>query len=286
MVASPEPEETTGVAPPLLARGRKSRPRGELVVEAVFRPLAGLVVHVARPLRMSPVVLVLANAAAGLLAAAAIARGELLAAALLLQLKTVLDNADGQLARVTGRTTALGRYLDTEADLLVNAAVCAALGHATGSWPLALAAFAAVTIVLSVDFNEEALFRTARGEIVVTQPSAADEGAVARALAGVYRAVFAPQDRALQGLARRRLERMLADVSERDRRERATLAYFDGTMSAVLANLGLSTQLAALGVCLVVGEPAAYLWLALGAAALLPVLQLHREARAKRVARS
>ena len=33
---------------------------------------------------------------------------------LLLQLKTLLDNADGQLARVTGRVTLVGRYLDTD----------------------------------------------------------------------------------------------------------------------------------------------------------------------------
>ena len=50
----------------------------------------------------------------------------------LLQLKTVLDNADGQLARASGRVTLTGRYLDTEADLVVNAALFAALGYVTG----------------------------------------------------------------------------------------------------------------------------------------------------------
>ena len=53
-------------------------------------------------------------------------RGSLLVAALLVQLKTLLDNADGQLARLTGRTSAFGRYLDSEVDLLVNAALFAA----------------------------------------------------------------------------------------------------------------------------------------------------------------
>ena len=56
------------------------------------------------------------------------ARGHLVAAALLVQLKTLLDNADGQLARLTGRVTAFGRYLDSECDLLVNAALFAAVG--------------------------------------------------------------------------------------------------------------------------------------------------------------
>ena len=53
-------------------------------------------------------------------------QGRFLLAALLIQLKTVLDNADGQLARLSGRITAFGRYLDSELDLFVNAALFAA----------------------------------------------------------------------------------------------------------------------------------------------------------------
>ena len=49
-------------------------------------------------------------------------------AAVLLQVKTVLDGADGQLARALDRVTVLGRYLDSESDLLVDAALFAALG--------------------------------------------------------------------------------------------------------------------------------------------------------------
>ena len=50
----------------------------------------------------------------------------------------------------------------------------------------------------------------------------------------------------------------------------------------MLANLGLSTQLVALGACLVAGVPELYLW-AVVASALLPVLvQLRREQVARR----
>ena len=49
-------------------------------------------------------------------------------AALLLQLKTLLDNADGRLARVSGRMTRLGRFLDSSSISLVNVALFAALG--------------------------------------------------------------------------------------------------------------------------------------------------------------
>ena len=101
---------------------------------------------------------------AGIAAAVELGRGGLLAAALLVQLKTLLDNADGQLARLTGRTSAFGRYLDSEVDLLVNAALFAGLGWTTGSPALALAGFLAVTSVLSLNFNVERLSREAAAE--------------------------------------------------------------------------------------------------------------------------
>ena len=61
----------------------------------------------------------------GVAGAVELARGHLVVAALLVQAKTVFDNADGQLARLTGRVTAFGRYLDSECDLLVDAALFA-----------------------------------------------------------------------------------------------------------------------------------------------------------------
>ena len=66
------------------------------------------------------------------------AQGRFLLAAILVQAKTVLDNADGQLARLSGRITAFGRYLDSELDLFVNAALFAAVAvaHRTARrWP-------------------------------------------------------------------------------------------------------------------------------------------------------
>jgi phosphatidylglycerophosphate synthase len=272
-----EPEESRSLASGLFQRGRKTRSGRELAVELVFRPLAHPVVLALAPLRVPPPLVVAANAAAGFLAAVAIVRGQLVGAALLLQLKTVLDNADGQLARATGRTSALGRYLDTEADLAVNVAVFAALAYGTGSPVLGVAALVAVTLVLSAAFNEDVLYRRARGQAVETEPSVRDEGSLAQALAAVYRVLFAPQDRALQEIARRRLERIVSGVTEPERRERAALAYYDDFTSTVLANLGLSTQLAALGLCLALAVPAVYLWLVLACAALLPLLQLRRE---------
>ena len=111
-------------------------------------------------------------------------------AAVLVQVKTVLDNADGQLARVTGRVTLAGRYLDTEADLVVNAALVAALGHATGQPWLALAGFLALTLVLAADYNLSELYREVRG--VAQSPPASSGGRLENLLQAIYRIVFAP----------------------------------------------------------------------------------------------
>ncbi len=236
MAACPEPEETPSPAPasPAFAPEGRRRSHKELVTELVFRPLGGLLVSALLPLGVPPVAVVAANGLVGLAAATAIARGDLIAGALLLQAKTLLDNTDGRLARAAGRPSALGRYLDTEVDLLVNGALFAALGYETGSYVLAVAGLLALTLVLSADFNADVLYRRARGEQVVTQPSAEDEGALARALAAVYGVVYAPQDRLFQRLSRRRLER----VGPADPHASVVLAYNDRATVAVLQRPG------------------------------------------------
>ena len=223
--------------------------------------------------------MVLANATAGLLAALAIASGAPVAAAVLLQVKTLLDNCDGRLARVTGRVTLAGRYLDTLADLVVNAAVFVALGYATGRPLLALAAFVALSIVLTVDFNLSELGRAAHGSV---RPDLHRTGGrTERVLESVYAVMLAPQDRVVREISENRLERVAGpDVPAEARR-----SYFDGLTMAVLANLGLTTQLAALGVCLVLGAPTVYLGLAVASLVALVPLQLRRERLAQRAVR-
>ena len=95
----------------------------------------------------------------------------------------MLDNADGQLARAAQRVSVLGRYLDSESDLLVNGALFIALAHVTGRPWLALASFVALTLVLGIDFNLERLYRRERGEEREARPQASGAAAV---LARVY----------------------------------------------------------------------------------------------------
>ena len=120
-----------------LARSRKKKVAQELICERVYRPLAHLLVVVLLPLRVPPPLVAATAGATGIVAAIQLAQGRLLLAAILIQTKTVLDNADGQLARLSGRITAFGRYLDSELDLFVNAALFAGVAVVTGDppWP-------------------------------------------------------------------------------------------------------------------------------------------------------
>jgi phosphatidylglycerophosphate synthase len=248
---------------PLFERSRKPQPSTELVCERVFRPLAHLVVLALAPLRVSPPAVVLAGAGVGVAAAVETGRGELLAAALLLQLKTVVDNADGQLARATGRVTAFGRYLDSECDLLVNAAVFAAIGWKTGSWLLAAVGFVLSTLLMGINFNLKHLYRLAHGHASETEPPATGAGAV---LARIYHWVYGPEDRLIERFVDWRVRRLGGDAAR----------YHDARTLAVVAQFGLSTQLLVLGACLAAGQPLAYCWLVVGVTVLLVPLELRR----------
>jgi phosphatidylglycerophosphate synthase len=200
------------------------------VCELVFRPLAHLVVLALAPLRVPPPAVVLVSAAFGVAGAVELARGQLIVAALLVQAKTVFDNADGQLARLTGRVTDFGRYLDSECDFLVDAALFAGLGSYTGRPFVAAIGFVALTAVLSINFNVE---RLARGGPVGWDTSV---------LGRVYGIVYGWQDR-------------LADRFLRGRHDLFTVG--------AIAQLGMSSQLAAFGICIAVGSPIVYVWILL-----------------------
>ena len=236
-----------------LAQSRKPRHGTELVCEKVFRPLAHPLVLLFARLRVPPPVVVAAAGVAGLAGAVELGRGSLLAAALLVQLKTLLDNSDGQLARLTGRTSAFGRYLDSEVDLLVNAALFAALAWTSAQPAVALVGFLALTSVLSLNFNAERLSRAGTAEPAV-------EGRATSVLRRIYGLVYAPQDKLAEAVAARRP------------------ALTSPTAVSVLANFGMSTQLAAFGLLMALGHPLAFAWLALAQLVVIALALLPRRA--------
>ncbi len=186
------------------------------------------------------------------------------AAALLLQIKTLLDNVDGSLARATGQVTQMGRYLDTVLDTAVNLLLFLALAlHGPGglALPLALGAYLVLMLLFSLDFNLKRLHRSASGAGEATKD--APPGAPTAVLAffrGVYDGILAPQDRMIErwdaALFQRLAGRPLPQATPAER-----LAWHDRLSAGGLANFGLSTQLLVLGLCLVVGRPFAYVYL-------------------------
>jgi phosphatidylglycerophosphate synthase len=243
-----------------LARSRKRRNGYEVLCEAVFRPLAHPLVLVLARLRVPPPAVVLAAGAAGITAAVEIGRGALVAAALLIQLKTLLDNADGQLARLTGRTSAFGRYLDSEVDLVVNAALFAAIGWRYGQPLVAAAGFLALTSVLSLNFNAARLSRIGRS------PADGNGGAATALLRRMYTAVYTPQDRLAEWIVARRAS-LVSPPAVR-----------------ALANLGMSTQLAVFGLFLALGHPFGFAWLAVGELAAITLALLPQRTPVEEIA--
>ena len=274
------------------AAAPKPRPRSEVLLR-VLQPVATAGVRVLARLGVDPQAVVWAHSALGVGAAIAIAVGGQPAwwtAAALLQAKTLLDNMDGGLARATGRVTQMGRYLDTVLDTLVNAVLFAALAlHGPGpwAWPLAAGAYLLLMAMLSLDFNLERRYRALR--VGVTDDADQPPGAPERRLAafrGFYDAVLRPQDELVARLDAAALERLwraaagggsAGDVPLVDR-----LAWNDLWSTATLVNLGLSTQLLVLGVCLALGQPFAYVLAVYAMAAYVVGVQAVRAWRFRR----
>jgi len=252
--------------PSALASSRKTKVAQELLCERLFRPAAHTVVVALLPLRVPPPLVAAASGATGIAAAVELAQGRFVLAALLVQLKTVLDNADGQLARLSGRITAFGRYLDSELDLFVNAALFAAVGWTTGEPFAAALGFAALTTVLNANYNAERLYRAERGEDGGAMPETT--GRADGLLRGLYALLYAPQDRLVERFFEQRL---------RDAGPSARLAYHDRATVSVLANQGMSTQLLVFGLCVALGRPLAFAWIAVAELAFVVVLALRRE---------
>ena len=281
-MASPSP--TVGHQRAVYQRSLKARPRVEYSSEYFFRPVAHLVVTLLLPLRVPPTALVAFHTFLGVFSGVLIAQGHWIWAAWLIQVKTVLDNADGQLARASGMTSEIGRYADTEGDLFVNAALFWGIGAATGQLLLAAIAFVILTIFLSSDFNLEYLYKRERGEVFRASPDSSRENQVVLGvLAGFYRVFFKPQDVGIRAFADARFERIFSRFPNAERRQTALLAYHEPGALFVLANLELSTQLAVLGIFLMLGQPGLYLWFVIACGLILIGLQWRRERIAARV---
>lgn len=232
-----------------LGETRKPRPAQEWSSSVIFRPLAQLLVEPLARRRVRPERLVLFHTALGLFIAWQIKQGQRLSPAVLLQIRTVLDGLDGQLARATGQTTETGRYLDTEMDLLVNLALNVAVAGRAGV-PLTVLQ----SLIMTVEYLWERDHREARGEVFRASPAqSGDNPHVLAALRAVYAAYFTPQERVLSTAFEQRLRAIAPEPTQVQRQQ-----YTPLPINIITANLGLSTQHLLLGLCVLAGRPQLY----------------------------
>jgi phosphatidylglycerophosphate synthase len=107
----------------------KSAEIEELADIYFFRPLGALIARMARALGITPIGLTITGGLIGIAAGALLYDERLgLVAFALLILHSIVDSADGQLARMTDRVTDLGRVLDAAGGYVTHVAIFLAIG--------------------------------------------------------------------------------------------------------------------------------------------------------------
>lgn len=122
----------------------------ELADVYFFRPLGMVVARAARALRLTPTFITVVGAIVGMAGGALLYDARLAFAGFaLIILHSILDSSDGQLARMTGQVTELGRLLDGVGGYVTHAAiyiaiVAASLARGVGATVLIWAVLAAI----------------------------------------------------------------------------------------------------------------------------------------------
>jgi len=97
------------------------------------RPAARVISQALKDTRFTPIHVTIAFIISGLFAVICMLLGNYWLAGFFLILKSILDAADGELARVKKTPSYTGRYLDSVADIILNAIIFLALWHITDS---------------------------------------------------------------------------------------------------------------------------------------------------------
>ena len=97
------------------------------------RPVAQLIANSLKHTAFTPIHVTIAFIFSGLIAIYCIVLGNYWLAAFFLIFKSILDAADGELARVKQKQSYTGRYLDSVADIILNALFFITIGYITGT---------------------------------------------------------------------------------------------------------------------------------------------------------
>ena len=111
------------------------------------RPLAKLFAHQLRHTRITPIHLTLLFGLSGLSAIYCILQTSYFSAGFFIILKSIIDAADGELARIKKTPSYTGRYLDSIFDIILNFLILLAIAYVSGtSFLIAFLAFMAIQL--------------------------------------------------------------------------------------------------------------------------------------------
>lgn len=230
----------------------------------LVRPLAGVIVRLLYRSPVSADHLTLLSTGAGLLAAAAfLCQGFLWAVlgGVFVELKDVLDSADGQLARARGTESRAGRFLDSIGDFVANILLVAAVsvrlyeeGASTSVFAIGAASFLCMTLRVSFHvyyhtayLHLSDLYTTNRLTETITTDDRTGEGRLTIMLHRVYLALYGWQDTLMASLDRWMLSgRRISGSALRS-------WYGDLTALRLGGFLGLATELFVLALCAFAG---------------------------------
>jgi phosphatidylglycerophosphate synthase len=97
------------------------------------RPMARIIAQSLKETAFTPIHVTIGFIISGLLAIICILNGYFLAAAFFLIFKSILDAADGELARIKNTPSYTGRYFDSVADIILNLLILIAVWYITDS---------------------------------------------------------------------------------------------------------------------------------------------------------
>lgn len=95
------------------------------------RPIAKIIANSLRNTSFTPIHVTIGFIISGLIAVYCILQGQYWLAAFFLIFKSILDAADGELARIKQKPSYTGRYLDSVADIILNALFFISIGYVT-----------------------------------------------------------------------------------------------------------------------------------------------------------
>jgi CDP-diacylglycerol--serine O-phosphatidyltransferase len=210
------------------------------------RPMGRQIAYWLRDTRLTPVHVTLGFVLAGLLAVGCILKGYYRAAVLFLLLKSVLDAADGELARVKNTPSYTGRFLDSLSDMGINLLIIWSIWRITEAPPwMAFLAFFGLQLQGTLYNYYYAILRNRRNgditsRIFETQIPRALKGEEQRnvnLLFSIYRLCYGVFDKLIYTL---------------DRQAASARRWPNWLMTAV-STFGLGFQLLLIGVMLATG---------------------------------